>query len=278
VDGHRLLARGVSDMKFAAPLYAGVMDALEPKLRDRVLIAYTFDEEVGGSLGTKWLVDDYGLKPTVCFLPDGGDNFQIEADEKGVLQFRVKTQGRSAHGSRPWLGENALDKLLAIYRDLRAEFPVIDRPGEWGPTLNLGKIVGGAAANQVPDSGEGLFDVRFTETTSLEPVIARIGGIVGDRGEFSPVVQGEVFHLDRESPWCRWLQEASRRHRGGQGLGYYRSEGASDARFLARHSIPTVITKPLCGGHHSAEEWIDLASWDAYAALTLDFVRKAASV
>jgi len=276
VEDGKLVARGASDMKFIAPLYFRLFDDLPEPLRERVLIAFTFDEEIGSNAGTRYLLDDYGLRAGTCFLPDGGDNFQLEADEKGVLQFRVKTTGKAAHGSRPWLGENAIDKLLAIYQDLRAEFPVVDRPGLWGPTLNLGRMSGGAAANQVADAAEALLDTRFTEATTLEATLARVRAVVAGRGEVEPVVSGDLFHLDVASSSYRWIQEAARAHLGSE-LPIYRSEGASDARFFTRYGIPVVIAKPVCGGHHSSHEWIDLASLEPYYRMMRQFVEQAAT-
>jgi succinyl-diaminopimelate desuccinylase len=242
IEEGNLVARGASDMKFAVPLFLRALEELPATLRDRVLIAFTFDEETGGMAGTRHLLDEHGLRPTTCFLPDGGDNHELEADEKGVMQFRLRTTGRAAHGSRPWLGENALDKLLVIYGDLRREFPVVDGPGLWGPTLNLGKIAGGNAANQVPDAAEALLDVRFTERSSLDETLARVRSIVAGRGDLEPVVAGDVFHLDLASPSARWVQDAATAALGRE-LPIYRSEGASDARFFSRHQIPVVITK-----------------------------------
>lgn len=276
VEEGKLVARGASDMKFATPLFFRVFDDLAAPLRERVLIALTFDEETGSEAGTRYLLEEYGLRARTCFLPDGGDSFQLEADEKGLLQFRVRTTGKAAHGSRPWLGDNALDKFLGIYRDLRERIPVVDRPGTWGPTLNLGKVTGGTAPNQVPDSCEALLDTRFTETTTLAATRALVESIVGERGQVEPLVTGEVFHLDPESPSAQWIQEAARAHLG-RDLVVYRSEGGSDARFFSKYGIPVVITKPLCGGHHSAHEWVDLASLDPYYRMMLRFVERAAA-
>jgi succinyl-diaminopimelate desuccinylase len=276
VEGGKLRARGASDMKFCAPLFFRVLADLPAALRDRVLVAFTFDEEIGGGAGTRWLLDDYGLRPGACWLPDGGDNFQLEADEKGVLQFRVRTTGRSAHGSRPWLGDNALDRFFAVYQDLRREFPVVDRPGLWGPTLNLGKVTGGAAANQVPDACEALLDVRFTETSTLAQTKARVESIVAGRGTVEPVVAGDVFHLNRDGNAYRWVQEAARENLGKE-LGIYRSEGASDARYFTKHGIPVVLAKPICAGHHSADEWVDLDSIEPYVRMMRRFTELAAA-
>jgi succinyl-diaminopimelate desuccinylase len=269
-QGGRLYARGVSDMKFIAPLYFRLMDELEPRLREKILIAFTYDEEIGGNAGTRYLLETHELRPSVCFLPDGGDNFQVEADEKGVIQFRMQTSGKSSHGSRPWLGENAIDKFLSIYSDLRKEFPEARSPEPWGPTLNLGKLTGGTAANQVPDSCEAMVDIRFTENHTLESIRALVEKIVAGRGVFTPTVLGDAFHLDPSSRCFRLIQEASIRHRGTE-MPIYRSEGASDARFFPKYGIPVLITKPICGGHHSRSEWVDWESLEPYYRMLYDF-------
>ena len=51
----------------------------------------------------------------------------------------------------------------------------------------------------------------------------------------------------------------------------YRSEGASDARFFTKYNIPVIISKPVCAGHHSEHEWIDLESITTYENILLDF-------
>jgi succinyl-diaminopimelate desuccinylase len=274
-EGKNLIARGASDMKFAVPLFFRVLDELPAELRDHVLIALTFDEETGGTEGTRFLLEKHGLRPGCCFLPDGGDNFQIEAAEKGVFQFRLRTKGKSAHGSRPWLGVNAIDAFFEIYQDLRRKLPTVG-PETWGPTLNLGKLAGGAAANQVPDAAEALLDTRFTEASTLDEVRALVQSVVAGRAEVEPVVAGDVFHLDMQSRTGQLIQQAAREVLGRE-LPIYRSEGASDARFFTRHEVPVVITKPTCGGHHSANEWIDLPSLEPYYRMMLHFVQAAAA-
>ena len=273
IQGSRMLGRGTSDMKFAVPVFFNVWDRLKAG-QEKILLAFTFDEEIGGNQGIGYLLNSVGLRPKVCFLPDGGDNFQIEAEEKGVFLFHVKTAGRSAHGSRPWLGDNAVDKMLAIYSDLRKEFPFVDSPEQWTQTLNFGKIVAGDAANKVPDACEASFDLRFIEGQTAEAIKDRVQNIVGQSGVVTPQVVGDNFYLDMEL-WCsRLFQEAAERHLSHP-MPIYRSEGASDARFFTQYKIPVIITKPVCAGHHSDHEWIDLESIATYTNILFDFVQQA---
>jgi succinyl-diaminopimelate desuccinylase len=269
IQDNKLIGRGASDMKFAVPVFFNVLERLEAG-KDKILLVFTFDEEIGGNKGIRYLLDEVRLRPAVSFIPDGGDNFQIEAEEKGVFLFRVKTSGKSAHGSRPWLGENAIDKMLAIYSDLRKEFPYVHSPEQWTQTLNLGKITAGEAANKVPDTCEASFDLRFVEGRRAEEIKDLVQKILADRGEFEPYVVGDNFYLDMEL-WCsRLFQEAAERHLS-HSMPIYRSEGASDARFFTKYNIPVIISKPICAGHHSGHEWIDLESITTYENILLDF-------
>ncbi len=268
----RMMGRGTSDMKFAVPVFFNVWDRLKSG-QEKILLAFTFDEEIGGNKGIGYLLNEVGLKPAVCFLPDGGDNFQIEAEEKGVFHFHVKTSGRSAHGSRPWLGENAIDKMFAIYSDLRNEFPFVHSPEQWTDTLNFGRIVAGDAANTVPDACEASFDLRFIEGQTAKEIKNRVQKIVGDRGEFEPLVVGDNFYLDMELRCSRLFQKAAKRHLSHP-MSIYRSEGASDARFFTQYKIPVIISKPVCAGHHSDHEWIDLESISTYTDILFDFAQQ----
>jgi succinyl-diaminopimelate desuccinylase len=272
IQGNKLIGRGASDMKFAAPVFFNVWDRLETG-KENILLVFTFDEEIGGNRGIRYLLDEVGLRPGLAFIPDGGDNFQIEAEEKGVFLFQVKTAGKSAHGSRPWLGENAIDKMLAIYSDLRKEIPYVDSPEQWTQTLNFGKIEGGEAANQIPDTCEAKFDLRFVEGWNTNEIKDLLTKIVGDRGEFEPQVVGDNFYLDMEL-WCgRLFQEVAGRHLSHP-MPIYRSEGASDARFFTQYNIPVIISKPVCAGHHSDHEWIDVESITTYTNILVDFAQQ----
>ncbi len=272
IKNGRLFGRGASDMKFSIPVFFNVLDRLETG-KEKILLAFTFDEEIGGKQGVHYLLDQVGLRPKVCFNPDGGDNFQIEAFEKGVIHFRVKTLGKAAHGSRPWLGENAIDKMLAIYSALRKEFPVIDSPVHWTATLSFNKMMAGDAVNKVPDLCEAFFDLRFIEDRTVTEIKELLTRIVGNKGEMALLAIGDNFYLDM-AHWCsRWFQEAARRHLEHP-MPIYRSEGASDARFFSKYQIPVIMSKPRCAGHHADDEWIDLKSLIPYTDILVDFAKR----
>ncbi len=117
ISGNKLVGRGVSDMKYAIACYALLLNELNHDMD--IAVWLTSDEEIGGFDGVGYLLNQKKLSCDFCFLPDGGDNFGIVTQAKGVLHCALKSHGISAHGSTPWNGHNAIDILIDAYNELR---------------------------------------------------------------------------------------------------------------------------------------------------------------
>src|SRR6266496_2173015 len=136
----RLYGRGVVDMKFAIASYLQIVDDLRNQLNKYDFgIMITSDEEEGGLNGTAHLVNK-GYLPKVCVLPDGGDNWQIQTFAKGFFYLEITVHGKAAHGSRPWLGDNAIVTLTHVITDIAALFPDMSADTN---TYNIGLVRGG---------------------------------------------------------------------------------------------------------------------------------------
>ena len=89
-------------------------------------------------------------------------NMHIGIQAKGVLGMRIEVTGKAAHGSTPWVGDNAVLKALDVFRQIeslpfaRESSDLFDRP-----SINLGRIVGGDALNKVPDLCAIDVDIRY---------------------------------------------------------------------------------------------------------------------
>ena len=89
-------------------------------------------------------------------------DLHIGIQAKGVLALRIEVTGTSAHGSTPWVGDNAVLKAIDVFRQIeslpfaRESSDLFDRP-----SINLGRIVGGDAINKVPDLCVIDVDVRY---------------------------------------------------------------------------------------------------------------------
>ncbi|HSX32698.1 MAG TPA: M20/M25/M40 family metallo-hydrolase, partial [Candidatus Saccharimonadales bacterium] len=120
-DDQKYYGRGVLDMKGAIAAFLATVNQLN-NLQDYDFgIMITTDEEVGGFDGAQLLAQE-GYVPKVMILPDGGANWNIERFCKGIWFTTFTATGKSAHGSRPWEGDNAITKLMDALREIQALF------------------------------------------------------------------------------------------------------------------------------------------------------------
>ena len=136
-----IYGRGALDCKdlLAAEVSAALQLAATGKpLNGELIVVAAADEETGGSLGAKCLVENYREKLQADFAINEGAELPIcmgnrmiyflQVGEKGTAWCRLKARGVSCHGSVPSLGENAVLKLsraLAALGEYRPEIKLI---------------------------------------------------------------------------------------------------------------------------------------------------------
>ena len=94
----------------------------------------------------------------------------------------LRVDGLAAHGSTPWLGENAILRALDVFRAIQS-LPFASRSSELfdRPSINLARILGGDALNKVPDTCYIDVDVRHLPEQDPEAILAEVGAIPGAR-------------------------------------------------------------------------------------------------
>ena len=104
-------------------------------------------------------------------------DFKIVFGQKGLVQLKIKCNGKSAHGSTPEKGISAIDKLVEILGNIKQiDLPSADKLGK--TTFNIGKISGGSAPNVVSDYAEATLEIRTTKPN--EEILQLIKEIVPD--------------------------------------------------------------------------------------------------
>ena len=257
VENGRLYGRGSIDDKYAAALSLVLtvehLERLKAGGRTQAELPFGLlisgDEETGGHDGARAALGQ--LRTDFAIALDGGNLRKIVTKEKGILRLKLVARGRTAHGARPWLGENAIENLIADVARLKAHFEVT-APDHWHRTLNFGRIQAGKAINQVPDYAEASFDVRYTETDDMEAVVAAIRRDI--QGELE-VTEREPLFQAGDSPHLQRLVRVA----GNPELGC--EHGASDARFLSEYGIPGVVWGPDGDNSaHAPDEHLNLDS------------------
>ncbi len=189
-DG-KIYGRGATDQKagIAASIYA--VEAIRRsgiRLRGTVEQSGTVDEESGGFAGMAYLAEHgYVNRDRTDFViitePLNVD--RVCLGHRGVYWFEVRTLGKIAHGSMPFLGVSAIGKMAdfiaAIERDLqpaisqRVTAMPVEPAGARHPSININSISGGQPAGElqtpcVAHRCEAVFDRRFL----LEEPIAEV--------------------------------------------------------------------------------------------------------
>lgn len=257
VNGKRVMfGRGTSDMKGAdAAMILAFMESIEQGQEKDVALLFTTDEETGGFDGVANVIDQ-GLKADIIFVPDGGKNWNVCTDEKGVFHIKFNSKGSSAHGSRLWEGDNALEKLLQVYSKLKSEFN--EKWGEptkednWKPTINLGSIKGGNTANQVPNEATMLIDIRYPSPVTQSDLEKIVRESIVSEVTWEAISTGAPLSINIENKYLqKWLKIVERKK-------FEKEHGASDARFFAAKGMDCIITNPRASKPHIDKEWIDL--------------------
>jgi len=272
VEGDRLIGRGAYDMKGGL---AGMMCALkdlERQERVRVRLVCVPDEESEelderstDGIVARGLGGDFAItgEPT---------DMHIGVEAKGVLVMLIEVEGRAAHSSTPWLGDNAVLKAIDVFHSIQS-LPFTRESSELFdcPSINLGRIQGGEALNMVPDRCTMAVDVRYLPGQDPEEILEQVRPI-DDIAVTRTFVHPPVM-VSRTDPYVRALREAvSRSSPDGQRTMSVGRDGASDAASFIRAGIPAVEFGPGGAGHHGPDEWVSLPSLARYRRALTDFI------
>lgn len=270
VEDDRLVGRGAYDMKGALASMMLALNDLKSQSEVRVRLAVVPDEESEDEpyRGTDQLVDN-GLGGDFAITGEPTD-MHVGVAAKGVLAVRLEVRGRSAHGSTPWEGDNAVLKAFDIFRRIeslpfsRESSELFDRP-----SINLGRILGGDALNKVPDACVIDVDIRYLPEQRPEEILEQISELP-DCDVVSTFTRPPV-EVDRDLGFVRALCAAAAPLHDGDVASVGR-DGASDAISFLRAGVPAVEFGPLGGGHHGPEEWVSIRSLRSYRRALTEFV------
>jgi len=275
LEGDRMIGRGTSDMKGGdVAMLLALTELIKEGEDPDVLLIFTTDEEVGGFKGIKLLVDD-GFKADIVFIPDGGNDGMVCTDQKGVFHILFKAKGVSAHGSRPWKGENAVLKLVKVFQRLERKFKKewggCIEGDSWKPTLSLGMLKGGEFANQVPDLAEMKVDIRFPSPITLSLLRDLVDGCLEGTSNITMDIlsTGSPLHTNVKNSFVRsWVKLFK------ENISFVKECGASDGRFFAERDISVILTKPKSSEPHIDGEWVDLKSLEAFKNVLKGWLRE----
>ena len=270
IEGDRLIGRGAYDMKggLAAMMCAVRDSAAQDRVRVRFVCVPDEESEDVETHAIDWLVRE-GLRGDFAITGEPTD-LHIGVQAKGVLALRLGVSGTAAHGSTPWLGDNAILKAHDAFRRIetlpfsRESSDLFDRP-----SINLARIMGGDAFNKVPDSCEMDVDIRYLPNQDPGAILSQIRAIPDVEIEKCATWKPAV--VPRDNPYVLALREAARKLVGTETLSVGR-DGASDATTFLDQGIPAVEFGPTGAGHHGPDEWVSIESLTSYRRALTEFI------
>jgi glutamate carboxypeptidase len=268
-DG-RLYGPGTYDMKAGTVilwLAIQMLQAAGLAPKHPVRMVFTSDEEVG-SVTSRDLIETEARRSTLALVLEpamaGG---QLKTFRKGVGEFKIVAQGRSAHaGVDHPKGLNAIEELAHQIIKLQAMTDYTQ-----GTTVNVGTITGGTASNVVPDRAEMEVDFRVSRMSEVERLMPAILNLQPAIPGVRLAISGGLNRppMERTATMIATFEQAQRL---GETLGLKLEEGAtgggSDGNFTSALGIPTLDGIGARGdGAHAVHEHIVIESLAERAAL-----------
>ncbi len=290
IKSNLMYGRGVADMKggVAAMLMAAKALSVESvSLKGSLVLSFVGDEETGAAKGAGYLMEQGHYSPDMVVVGEITNDCGIAIAEKGINVYVLTTKGKTAHGSTPWVGVNAIDKMTKILYRLQTDLvPVLARreSGFLPPaTMNIGTIQGGVSFNVVADSCEVVIDRRTLPNETVDGVTQEIQDVIDRVRKEDPEVEATLVRLAAASPFetspdetiCRLAQQTMKElGRPSDFVGY---EQVCDGRIFSEKGIPTIIIGPgTAKKAHTPNENLELDQYmDAikvYALLAMNAV------
>ncbi len=266
--GAVMYGRGVAVSKSDFSTYAYALLSLRAlaaqghPLTGSVELHLTYDEETGGDIGPRWLLEEGISRPDYAL--SAGFSYAVTTAHNGCLHLEVTVHGRQGHAAMPQSGVDALAAATRVLTALYAsqEALATRRSSVAGidhPTLNVGLIEGGINTNVVPDRVRFRLDRRIIPEEAPADVEAELRALIGRAAAPCAGIRVEIRRILLALPLVKLpgagkLIEALQRH-GAQIFGEPIVEHGvplyTDARHYAAAGVPTVL---YGAGPHTLQE------------------------
>jgi succinyl-diaminopimelate desuccinylase len=287
VEEGRIYGRGSADMKGGvAAIVAAAAALVSGDFRPKAdyVVAATAGEEAG-LLGAAAMVEKRSLAGSRYLVVAEPSGLDVFVGEKGVLWLELKAFGRTAHGSMPWLGVNAVSFLSRLISRLEEyPFAFVESPLLGKPTISPNVIQGGNKINVVPDFCRVEVDMRTVPGQDHAAIVGEIRKLADEAAhDFDGGLRVEVgivnnvapLETDRADPLVDATVQAVRAVRGSSpavaGVTY-----ATDAAYLGPgFGLPMVICGPGASGMaHQPDEYVEIAQLVQAAEIYVELANK----
>lgn len=262
----RIYGRGAADMKggiTAAAVAIAEIAGSGAKLKGDIIFAATAGEE-SDSCGIKRFVKNYARRlPELAgvIIPEPTD-FDIVTAHRGMCWLKITTFGKTAHGSMPHLGINAIESMNKVLNRLDVHsISQTTHPRLGSCSMSVNQIQGGKATNVVPDQCSINIDIRTIPGISHDQVTADMQGILDElasadenfKAQLDIIKDVPALQTDDNCEFVKAICQST-------GIDKTTAVGfATDGPFMDTLNAPVVIFGPgkpeVC---HKPDEYIDI--------------------
>jgi succinyl-diaminopimelate desuccinylase len=280
-DG-KIYGRGAADMKGSISALVTAIEQIVKngdQLQGDIIFAAVAGEETD-SCGIRRFIKEYKdkLPPLAGIIVAEPTNFEVITAHRGLLWLEVLTKGKTAHGSMPHLGINAI-KSMRLFLD---EIDSLDFSAEQHRLLgdcsmSVNTISGGKAINVVPDLCSVKIDMRTLPNQNHADIIEQFNSIFTRVKKSNPDFDAEVKTVkDVEALETDNNCDFVKQFCSIVGCKETATAGfCTDGPFVASLGAPVVIFGPghgeLC---HKPDEYIELTDLEKAVVVYKKIIRE----
>ncbi|HBW09130.1 MAG: glutamate carboxypeptidase [Pseudomonas sp. BICA1-14] len=280
MDEQRAYGPGVADAKGGVAMILHALELLKAQQFDdygTITVLFNPDEEMG-SAGSKKIIAELARKHDYVFSYEPPDRDAVTTATNGINAVMLEVKGKSSHaGSAPEEGRNAVLELAHQLVQLKD----LGDPDK-GTTVSWTMIAGGEKRNIIPNKATAEADMRYSDISETERVLAAAQKIIENKLIDETRVE---LRVDKgrpplaKNPASERLAETAQRLYGeiDQRIEPIAMRFGTDAgyAYVPDSDKPAVLeTMGVVGaGLHSEDEYIELSSIAPRLYLTTAMIR-----
>lgn len=201
----KIYGRGAADMKSGLAAMAAAFVELKKSpsaLAHDLYLIGTVGEEVD-CLGSKSYLSKHGMNHTELLVIGEPTDCEVITQQKGAAWVKVNAFGKTAHGSMPELGENAIyyiNSLISALTSRKAAWESKRNSVLGTATISVNQITGGSAPNMVADECSVLIDFRLLPGQPLSDVTEFMNLILEELSVQYPNITAEYAVVNHLKP------------------------------------------------------------------------------
>lgn len=254
-----LFGRGAYDMK----TQNAILIALLQNIQADFGVVFTSDEETGKEKNGAWYIaQKLKKRAKLVIVPDGEHKLGITTRIKGMGEFRIVAQGKSARYSYPWRGKNPYPILMKFYLGLSKLFPNAKLASDancWVTTYNLISFDVKPSAS-TPAMGSMDIIINYTPPLTKARLIQKLAKFAEKLNcKIEPLFLTNPYLVDPDNKDIKKFKEILDKEAAYK-TSFFTMSATSDIRHFHEAGIPTILTRIDGAEAHGTNENANLKS------------------